>query len=129
MLTPHKHKRTANIRKALKDPTTPDRLLAWVEVWFIVTFAIWTTTGMIHYWIATRGTLVGLLSMLDSNWKGVLILVAILFFRTFKLVLQNMKFKSPFGDLDLSQTEKGSPTTYEDPSLPVSSESTSSPKP
>jgi hypothetical protein len=108
---------------------TPDRILGWVEFAFIMGFANWTAFGMIHYFITSGGTLEGLLTMLDTKWKGLLILGAILFFRSLQPSLMKMKLKTPVGDVDMSNfavlpaaSYQNPPATYE--SAPSTTEGT-----
>ena len=94
---------------------TPDRILGWVEFGFIVAFAVWTAIGMIHYLIKSGGTLEGLLTMLDTKWKGLLILAAILFFRSLQPSLMKMKLKTPVGEVDMSKIAVLPAASYENP--------------
>jgi len=94
---------------------TPDRILAWVEFGFIIAFAVWAAVGMIHYLIATNGTLCGLLTLLDTKWKGLAILGGILFFRSLQPGLMRMKLKTPVGEVDMSKIAVLPGTSYENP--------------
>ena len=94
---------------------TPDRILGWVEFGFIVAFAIWTAIGMIQYLIKSGGTLEGLLTMLDTKWKGLLILGAILFFRSLQPSLMKVKLTTPVGEVDMSKIAVLPAASYENP--------------
>lgn len=94
---------------------TPDRILAWIEFGFILAFGAWTTFGMVHYAMVTDGTLSGLLTLLDTRWKGLLILGGILFFRSLRPSLMTMKLKTPIGDVDMGTIAVLPGTSYENP--------------
>ena len=107
-----------------------DPILGWVELAFILLFAIWAAWGMLRYVCTTGGTLDGLLTLLDSKWKGVLILAALVFVRTFHRVLRVAKIKTPIGEIDLGQMPAvvGAPTTYENPPMEESLDVKSKPE-
>jgi hypothetical protein len=70
---------------------------------------------MIHYFFRSSGTLDGLLTMLDTKWKGVLILAAVLFFRSLQPSLMKMKVKTPVGEVDLSKIAVLPAASYQNP--------------
>jgi signal transduction histidine kinase len=60
--------------------------LRWAEATLIAMVAVWTVVGMVRYFWATGGTLAGLLTALNECWKGVVLLILLLFFRTLRPV-------------------------------------------
>lgn len=88
-----------------------DAVLAWIERVFVIALAGYTAWGLLRYAWLTGGTLDGLLTMLDTKWKGVLILSAIVFLRTLKPLVLSAKLKTPFGEVNLP----GPPATFAPP--------------
>lgn len=61
----------------------------------------------------------GLLTMLDTKWKGVLVLAAVLFFRSLQPSLMKMKVKTPVGEVDLSRIAVLPAASYQNPAPPA----------
>lgn len=94
-----------------------DWLLAWIEFGFVIAFAIYAAVGMLRYVWHTGGTLDGLLTLLDSKWKGVLILAAIVFFRTLNPLVRGAKLKAAGIEVTLPTATVLPPNSYLSPPL------------
>jgi hypothetical protein len=85
----------------------PERADAWIgclasalEVIVLGTIALWTIVGTFRYGAKTGWTFDGLLPILNQNWKGVLVLAGLLFFRTVHQILRRIpEFRTPIGNI------------------------------
>lgn len=90
----------------------------WVGMWLFTLESIALTAVALacasrayHFGKETDWTFKGMLQVLDTNWKGTLILAAALFYRTLHLILARMKpMYANWGEVT-----SGSPETVERP--------------
>jgi len=91
------------------------RIVAWGELALVAIFVVWTLWGMALYLWESGGTLDGLLTMLDTKWKGVLILAALLFLPVIRPLVNRLKISVGPLAADVSLLP---PSEYENPPTP-----------
>lgn len=72
-----------------------ERALAAIEPGFVLVLAAIVFVAFVRYALANGCSLDGLLTLLDQKWKGTLLLGALLFYRTLRLLLERIEGVSP----------------------------------
>jgi hypothetical protein len=69
--------------------------------------------GAWHYGIDTKWSLTGLLTLLDERWKGTMVLVGVLFYRSFQDLLARVQgpLKTPLGEIPIFPSAEPTQTT------------------
>jgi len=97
-----------------------DKFLRFAELWTIIVLvtSIWIVALGTAFWITLHPTdrLVTVIKTINENWKAGLLLLAPVFYRTIRILLERMK-KFPFGmevqepeEQQTAPTKKRSPT-------------------
>jgi hypothetical protein len=84
-------------------------ILLALETAVLVTAGVWVLVGLVKHARATRWELSGLLTMLHDQWRGAVILAALIFYVTIREGLDRLKLRSlktPFGDFAMRRARK-----------------------